>query len=765
MKNIFKIYVRDMKRMFTNWAAMIIAIIIILIPSLYSLTNIKASWDPYANTGGIKIAVVNNDAGTIYKDQDLNLGEELVEKLKDNHKMNWIFVSEDEAADGLINEKYYASIVIPEDFSQCVTTLMDKEVVKPKLVYTVNEKINAIAPKLTDAGVKSVKNQLDDSILKTVSGVMFRLVNETGVEIEGNRDSIRDIIDKIYELDEELPELESLLDDTISGVGNANNLLLKTNDMIPTISDILESTNDFVDNSGYMVDELQDDINDISPRIKEELLFSQQLIDSTSLTLDNLDENVLPDTAKKSLIHISETATSTKITVNEVSGMLKSTKSFLKKIIDYDFPEINLDESILEQDENLQKIQKQFDEQKQFFDDIKDSLKSINRSINVFTDKLYKIEEKLDIIISRADEEIDKLNNGEGLDVQTLTDLRSNINDVNTLISDVIDIYDSEIINGIDDGFTSIKYILDITLDILKQGRDVLPNLEDILSSAQDTMNFSQDSLSSLRDKFPELKDKVHEVADKLREMDEDNKFNEILDMITNNWDDQSEFMANPIEIEDNRLFSWPNYGSSSVPFYIVLCIWVGALITSALMSFKVDNLEEGIELKLYEVYLGKLLTFLTLTSIGSGIACLGALLWLNVYVVHPIMFVLFGIFVSIVFTLIIYTAASLLDDLGKSAIVVIMVIQMAGTSGTFPIEVTPEIFHRIYEYMPFTYAINGMRQISAGIVYSILTKDIKILTIYALLSLGMGITLKKPLNKISDMLMNKVMKSGILRH
>ena len=235
--------------------------------------------------------------------------------------------------------------------------------------------------------------------------------------------------------------------------------------------------------------------------------------------------------------------------------------------------------------------------------------------------------------------------------------------------------------------------------------------------------------------------------------------------MITNNWDDQSEFMANPIEIEDNRLFSWPNYGSSSVPFYIVLCIWVGALITSALMSFKVDNLEEGIELKLYEVYLGKLLTFLTLTSIGSGIACLGALLWLNVYVVHPIMFVLFGIFVSIVFTLIIYTAASLLDDLGKSAIVVIMVIQMAGTSGTFPIEVTPEIFHRIYEYMPFTYAINGMRQISAGIVYSILTKDIKILTIYALLSLGMGITLKKPLNKISDMLMNKVMKSGILRH
>lgn len=295
MKNVFKIYIRDIKRICTNWAAMIMAIIIILIPSLYSLTNIKASWDPYANTNGIKIAVVNNDSGTVYKEQNLNLGEELVEKLEDNDKMDWIFVSEDEAKDGLINEKYYASIVIPEDFSECVTTLMDKEVVKPKLIYTVNEKINAIAPKLTDAGAKSVKNQLDDNIVKTVSGVMFRMINETGVEIDGKRDDIRDLIDKIYELDEEMPQLESLLDDTINGVADADKLLLKTNDMLPTISDILDSTNDFVDNSGYIVDKMQSDVDEISPRIKSDLLQTQNLVNNASVTLDNLDENVLPD--------------------------------------------------------------------------------------------------------------------------------------------------------------------------------------------------------------------------------------------------------------------------------------------------------------------------------------------------------------------------------------------------------------------------------------------------------------------------------------
>lgn len=764
MKNIFRIYARDIKRICTNWAAMIMAIVIILIPSLYSLTNIKASWDPYANTSGIKIAVVNKDSGTIYKDQDLNLGEELIEKLEDNDKMDWTFVSEEEASEGLVKEQYYASIVIPEDFSKCVTTLMEKEVVKPKLIYTVNEKINAIAPKLTDAGAKSVKNQLDENIVKTVSGVMFRLINETGVEIDGKRADIRDIINKIYELDEELPELESILNDTIGGVSDVNSLLLKTNDMLPTVSSLLDSTNDFINNSDYIVDKMQSDINEISPRIKDDLLLSQQLVDNASVTLDNLDENILPETAKKSLITISETATSSKVTVSEIKGMLKSTKSFLKKIIDYEIPHINIDDSLL-QDEGVAKIQKQLKDQYDIFDDVKDNLKIINKSITILMDKLDDVEEKLDILISRTDEKIQDLEDGKGFDLQTLTDLRSCLKDVNTLISDIIDSYDSEIMNGINDGFDSIKYILSITVDILKDGQDVLPNLEEILSASQDTINFSGDKLADLKDKFPEVKDKVHEVADKLREMDEDDAFNEIIDMITNNWDDQSNFMASPVEIEDNRLFSWPNYGSSSAPFYIVLCIWVGALIASALLSFKAENLDDGVELKPYEVYLGKLLTFITLTTIATILACCGALLWLDVYVVHPIIFILYSIFVSIVFTLIIYTAASLLDDIGKAIIVVMLVIQMAGTGGTFPVEVTPSVFHNIYNYLPFTYATNGMRQILAGIVYPLLIKDIKVLSIYMICSLVLGITLKGPLNKGNDIIMNKLLKSGILRH
>lgn len=764
MKNIFRIYARDIKRICTNWAAMIMALIIILIPSLYSLTNIKASWDPYANTNGIKIAVVNKDLGTIYKEQDLNLGNELVEKLEDNDKMNWNFVDEEKASEGLINEKYYASIVIPEDFSKCVTTLMDKDVVKPKLIYTVNEKKNAIAPKLTDAGAKSVKNQLDENIVKTVSGIMFRLIDEAGVEIDGKRADIRDIINKIYELDEELPELESILDDTIGGVSDTNSLLTKTNDMLPTVSNLLDLTSDFVNNSDYIVNKVQSDINEISPRIKDNLLLAQQLVDNSSVALENLDENILPETAKKSLIILSETATSTKVTVGEVKGMLKSTREFLKKIIDYDLPNININDHLLKNDEII-KIQEQLNNQYDIFDDVKDNLKTINKSITVLMQRLDDLEDKLDILISRTDEEIKNLENGKELNLQTLTDLRDCLKEINTLMSNIIDSYDSEIMNGINDGFSSMKAILSITVDTLKDGKSILPSLQEILSASQDTINFSGNKLAEIKEKFPEVKDKVHEVADKLREMDEDDAFNEIIDMITNDWNNQSDFMASPVEIEDNRLFSWPNYGSSSAPFYIVLCIWVGALIASALLSFKAENFDDGIELKQYQVYLGKLLTFTTLTTIGTIVACCGALFWLNIYAVHPVMFVFYSVFVSIVFTLLVYTAASLLDDFGKSFIVVMLVIQMAGTGGTFPVEVTPSMFHKVYNYLPFTYATSGVRQILAGIVYPILIKDIKVLSIYMVCALILGITLKAPLSKGNDIIMNKLLKSGILRH
>jgi len=765
MKNAFRIYKRDMIKICTNWVAIAMIIILIIIPSLYSLINIDASWDPYSNTNGVKVVVINEDKGTVFKEQDINLGNELVDKLKDNNKLGWVFLDDKETAkQDLLLEKYYATIEIPEDFSKNATTFVEKDVVKPKLIYTVNEKKNAVAPKMTDSGVNTVKNQLDENIIKTVSGVLFRVFNEKGVDIQDNRAKLRKIVDNIYELDDNMPELETLLDGAIHGTEDLSKVLVKTNNMLPTVSDTLDSTDDFLNNSQSALDKTQSDLSDISPIIKEDLVMSENILDTSSVELKNLNENILPEVAKKTLLTVSDSTKATQETVSTSKSKLKSLKKYIDKISNM---QIQLPSSSgnAQTPQDVKSVQSQLDNQVKSIKSMQSNLKDTSKIISDTIDKLDVIDEKLGILIDRVDEESTKLDNGKGLDTQTLKDTIKVIDDVHTLVANTTDSYDSEIVPSVKNGFNSIKAILDDGLTLVKEGRDTLPKIEQLLSVSQDATNLSNDELNKLKEKVPEAKDKIHELAGKLRDMDEEGKIDELLDMITNSWENQSDFMQSPVQIEDNRLFSWPNYGSTATPFYTVLCLWVGGLLASALLSLEAPEFEDGTNIRHYEMYLGKLLLFITIGIFQAIVASAGALFILKSYAIHPIMYICYSVFVSVVFVSIIYTAASILHDVGKAIIVVILVLQMAASSGNFPIEVTPILFQKLSPFLPFTYAISGMRQIMAGIVYQILLKDIVILIIYMFASLITGILLKGVLNKLIVMFVKKLTMSGILRH
>ena len=765
MKNAFRIYKRDMTKIFTNWVAIVMMIILIIIPSLYSLINIDASWDPYSNTNGIKVAVINEDKGTAFKEQDINLGEELVNKLKDNDKLGWVFIDNIETAkQGLLLEKYYATIEIPEDFSKDSTTLAEKDVVKPKLIYTVNEKKNAVAPKMTDAGVKTVKSQIDDNIVKSVSGILFKVCNEKGIDIQNNREKIRKIVDNIHELDKNMPELEALVDEAIGGTEDLSKVLDKSNDMIPTVSDTLDLTNDFLDNSQSVLDETQGELSDISPIIKKDLVMSENILDNSSIELKNLDQKILPEMAKKTLTAVLDSAKATQETVSSTKSKLKSLKKFIDNVskIKVELPSVG---DNIETPDNIKSIQENLKKQEKSLESMQENLKDVSKIISKTIDKLDIIDEKLDIVINKTDDELTKLENGEKLDTQTLRDMIKVIDEVHTLVADITDSYDSEIVPAVTNGFDSIRGILDNGLVLVQEGRDTLPEVEKLLSVSKDATNLSNQELNNLKEKIPDAKDKIHELSDKLKDMDEEDKIDKLLDMMTSSWENQSDFMDSPVEIEDNRLFSFPNYGSTATPFYTVLCLWVGGLLASALLSQGAPEFEDGANIRPYEMYLGKLLLFISLGICQAIVASVGALAILKSYAVHPIMFVCISVFISIVFVIIIYTAASILHDVGKAIIVVLLVLQMAGSSGNFPIEVTPILFQKLFPFLPFTYAINATRQVMAGIVYSILLKDIVILIIYMFASLITGILLKGVLSKLIKMFVDKLTQSGIVRH
>ena len=211
MRNVFRIYRRDLKNIFTNWVALVVTLALVILPPMYAWFNIKAAWDPYGNTKGIKVAVVNEDKGGTFNDKEYKLGDKIIESLKENDAIGWQFVSAEKAEKGVRNGTYYASIVIPENFSKNILSITNNNIEKPVLKYTVNEKTNAIAPKITDKGVTSIQQQVSGEIVETVDGIIFKIINSVGLEIQNAKPELRKIIDKLYEIDDKLPEINDLL--------------------------------------------------------------------------------------------------------------------------------------------------------------------------------------------------------------------------------------------------------------------------------------------------------------------------------------------------------------------------------------------------------------------------------------------------------------------------------------------------------------------------------------------------------------------------
>ena len=178
MKNIFKIYKRDLKKIFTNSMAIILAVGIAVLPSLYAWFNIYANWDPYgpASTGNMKVAVVINDEGYEFKGVEINVGDQIKSNLKANDMIDWQFVSKERAVNGIEAGDYYAGIEIPKGFSKSLTSIMTKNFKQPKITYYANEKKNAIATKITDKVVQTIQTEVNESFVTTVINLVNKLL-------------------------------------------------------------------------------------------------------------------------------------------------------------------------------------------------------------------------------------------------------------------------------------------------------------------------------------------------------------------------------------------------------------------------------------------------------------------------------------------------------------------------------------------------------------------------------------------------------------
>ena len=249
MRTVFQILFRDLRRLLRNPVAMIIVVGVCVIPSLYAWYCIAANWDPYANTAGIRVAVSNNDRG-VQSDiaGNLDAGGQVVEELRNNHDLTWEFVSEDEAREGVESGTYYAAIVIPADFSEDLASVFTGDFEQPTIAYYVNEKKNAVAPKVTDTGAATIEEQINSTFVSTVSKTVIEMAQNAGSSMldgsdeasEGLAASVDETNGAIHRVRALLDGIDSTIEDSRSPLDNTRQTLDDLEERIPVIADALD---------------------------------------------------------------------------------------------------------------------------------------------------------------------------------------------------------------------------------------------------------------------------------------------------------------------------------------------------------------------------------------------------------------------------------------------------------------------------------------------------------------------------------------------
>ncbi len=708
MKKIWTIFKTDLKNMTTNLPTIIIVLGLIILPSLYAWFNIKANWDPYGATAGIKVAVVNEDEGTILLGKELNIGNEVVEELRHSNKLGWVFTNAKGADYGIRSGMYYAMITIPKQFSSDLKTATGPNPIRPTLEYVINEKSNAIAPKITASGANTLKATISENIITAVNRVLFNSFNAVGFSLEQNLPKIQEAVGGVIALDENAERINDDVEKYKKGMIKAEEVLDTVRGELPNVQAMLETTNELAVTTKDTLFSSNNLLTQIGDFTEDTLQNIQNMCAQGSSYAGELERNIMNWTAVQSTL---EDAKSTISAVEVLVGNLQKVTNVLSKLLGSKVSE------------TLNKIQ--------------NHIQSLKGEL---TDALELIESGKVLALTTLDTIEDKLVALEQLSEEASIEFKETIR--------------PQIGEMIDETEQIADYIGNISTELVV----LMPKLQDVLQIATEGVTKGEDTLTSLQAKLPGIQSDIHALAQKFSFFEDNNSLNELLTLLETNPELVAKYIATPVYLKEEALYPIPNYGSGMAPFYTVLAIWVGNVILVAILSTE-TKVEETTP---RQIYLGKGLTFLCLSLIQSLVIALGDSYLLEVYLVHPVIYIGLCLINAFIFTSIIYTLASIFGNLGKGVVIILLVLQISSSGGTFPVEVIPRFFQKVSRFLPFTYAIGTLREAQGGIFYSNLYNDLFYLVIFSIAFILLGLLFKEPLEGLNRRFNEQFKASGL---
>lgn len=736
MRNIIAIFKRDLSRIRGSVVSLIVAVGLVIVPTLYAWFNIAGSWDPYGNTGNLKVAVANSDNGYM---SDLipvrvNIGDTVVSALRENDQLDWRFVSESDAVEGVRSGEYYAAVVIPENFSSRMMTVFSSDAEHAEIVYYENQKANAIAPRVTDKAASTVRQQIDETFAKTISDVGLATTSSLLEFMDGDQ-----IAAYAGNLSGTLAGAITTLRDASGSVDEFAGLLQSSTGLLDSTSDLLASAGTANKDAEALVGDaktglsgMHDALDAAVAAIKQSLKDSAGDYDAAAKAID--------EAFGAADAHVSLTVTQLRDASADVAKRASDMRDVQDNIlaVERDVEGSNLPEKL-----KAELVQK----------------------IDIVANTVGNVANQQELLAKHLSDAAASLETG-AVDARAKAQaVKDGIAEAKGSIGGVKDSYNATLKQQISD-------LSDAVADVARRGSDMADDLGATVTDLSHAASALSDDLAGAHEVLAGASADLVSAADDLQRLKEgldtavtSGDLDRVRELIGSDPAALADALAAPVALDRQAVYHIKNYGSAMAPFYTTLSIWVAGIVLAAMLKANVDEADVKAlgNPRLHELYLGRYAFFALLAFAQATLVCAGDLLFFGIQCEHPFQFMLVGWLAGFVFSNMIYTLTVSFGDIGKAIAVVLLVMQVAGSGGTFPIEMTADFFQAVYPFLPFTHAINAMHAAMAGAYGMEFWIELGTLSLYLIPSLALGLVFRRPVIRANRWIIEKLEETKLM--
>ncbi|MEC1614959.1 YhgE/Pip domain-containing protein [Bacillus mojavensis] len=759
------------KDIVTRKKLLIPIIAILFVPLIYSGVFLKAYWDPYGTVDQLPVVVVNQDKGTTYEGEKLQIGDDLVKELKDNKSFDWHFSNDlDQSLKDLLNQKYYLVVEIPEDFSKNASTVMDKNPKKLDLKYHTNAGSNYVGATIGEKAIDKLKASVSKEVTEQYTKVIFDNFKDIAKGLSDASSGAKKIDDgtkdakngsaKLKENLEKLTESTATISDkTAQLAAGAAKVTSGIQSLDSSLGKFQDSSNTIYENSGKIAagsSELTGKLNELLagqqtlqqgfPKItngldqlntkaaeaSQKVEKAEKVINAVNLTqletaVSNLEksetamnefkkqltefENSLKnrDQAFKNVINSSEF-----LTAEQKSQLIHSVEKKLPQVDAPDFDQIISRLPSVDQLPDISTI-------KASLEDVKEQAAQL-KAMPEATSKLYNGAKATQDAIDKLTEGTEKIYNGSQQITDSQNKLTAGIGEYNKQFAKA-KAGSEQLVTGGSQVSGGLLKLLD--------GSKQVQNGSSKLAEGSESLDTG---LGKLLDGTGQLSNKLNDAADQTGDISAD--------------DETYGMFADPVKTNDDAIHSVPNYGTGLTPYILSMGLYVGGIMLTVVFPLKEAS---GRPRNGFEWFFSKFNVMMLVGIIQSLIVATVLLLGIGLEVESTWRFYVFTIITSLAFLAMIQFLATTMGNPGRFIAVIILVLQLGASGGTFPLELLPHFYQVIHGALPMTYSINGFRAVISNGDFGYMWQMAGVLIGIALVMIALSITYFTILSRKED--------------